>query len=66
VLTRQAVKASRFVTRRSSHIFWTVDSQMAVRLSALGPDRLTPQEDSWYSFLVEPEPTPGPQYGWKD
>jgi hypothetical protein len=26
----------------------------------------TPQEDSWYSFLLEAEPTPGAQCGWKD
>jgi hypothetical protein len=25
----------------------------------------TPQEDSWYSFLLEAESTPGPQCGWK-
>jgi hypothetical protein len=26
----------------------------------------TPQEDSWYSFLLEAASTPGPQSGWKD
>jgi hypothetical protein len=26
----------------------------------------TPQEDSWYSFLLEAESIPGPQCGWKD
>jgi hypothetical protein len=26
----------------------------------------TPQEDAWYSFLLEAESTPGPQCGWKD
>jgi hypothetical protein len=26
----------------------------------------TPQEDSWYSFLLEAESTPGPKCGWKD
>jgi hypothetical protein len=25
-----------------------------------------PPEDSWYSFLLEAESTPGPQCGWKD
>jgi hypothetical protein len=25
----------------------------------------TPQEDSWYSFLLEAESTPGPVCGWK-
>jgi hypothetical protein len=26
----------------------------------------TPQEDPWYSFLLEADSTPGPQCGWKD
>jgi hypothetical protein len=26
----------------------------------------TPQEDFWYSFLLEAESTPGPYCGWKD
>jgi hypothetical protein len=26
----------------------------------------TPQEDSWYSFLLEAESIPGPWCGWKD
>jgi hypothetical protein len=30
------------------------------------PAALYPQEDSWYSFLLEGEPTSGPQWGWKD
>jgi hypothetical protein len=25
----------------------------------------TPQEDFWYSFLLQAEPIPGPQCGWK-
>jgi hypothetical protein len=25
-----------------------------------------PQEDSWYSFLLETESNPGPYCGWKD
>jgi hypothetical protein len=32
---------------------------MAVRLSALRAGRAFPQEDSWYSFLLEAESTPG-------
>jgi hypothetical protein len=28
--------------------------------------RSTPQKDSWYSFLLEAESTPGPQCVWKD
>jgi hypothetical protein len=27
---------------------------------------LYPQDDFWYSFLLEAESTPGPQCGWKD
>jgi hypothetical protein len=34
---------------------------LARRLAALYP-----QEDSWYSFLLEAESTPGPYCGWKD
>jgi hypothetical protein len=40
---------------------------MAVMLSALRVGRaLTPQEDSYYSLLLEAEPNPEPQYGLKD
>jgi hypothetical protein len=35
----QAVKAHMFVRRRGSHIFYTIASQMAVRLSALRAGR---------------------------
>jgi hypothetical protein len=28
--------------------------------------RFTPQESSWYSFLLEAGSTTGPQCGWKD
>jgi hypothetical protein len=31
---------------------------MVVRLSAHAPAALYPQEDSWYSFLLEAESTP--------
>jgi hypothetical protein len=30
------------------------------------PAALCSQEDYWYSFLLEPESTPGPLCGWKD
>jgi hypothetical protein len=33
---------------------------MAVRLSAPRASRTYPQEDSWYSILLEAESTPGP------
>jgi hypothetical protein len=28
--------------------------------------RFTLEEDPWYSFLLEPESTPGPKCGWKN
>jgi hypothetical protein len=37
-----------------------IGTQMAVRLSALRAGRPLPKEDSWYSFLLEAELTPGP------
>jgi hypothetical protein len=30
------------------------------------PAALYPQEDSWYTFLLEAELTSGPNCGWKD
>jgi hypothetical protein len=38
----QAMKAQRVVRRRGSHIFYTIVSQMAVRLSALRAGRPLP------------------------
>jgi hypothetical protein len=43
----------------------TIGSQTAVRLSDLSAGRLYPQEDPWYSFLLEAESTPEPQCGLK-
>jgi hypothetical protein len=40
------------------------DSGKVVSLTRRPP--FTSQEDSWYSFLLEAESTPVPQYGWKD
>jgi hypothetical protein len=37
-----------------------------VRLSALDTGRLYPKRYSWYSFLLEAEPNPGPLGGRKD
>jgi hypothetical protein len=63
----QAVEALRVVRGWVSHNFQTFGSQMAVRLSALRAGGFfTPQENSWYSFLLEAESTPGPWCGWKD
>jgi hypothetical protein len=33
---------------------------------SLTPAALCPQEDSWYSFLLEAESTQGPRCGWRD
>jgi hypothetical protein len=52
------MKAHWVVRRRGSNIFQTIDSQMAVRLSVPRAGRPLPQEDSWYSFLLEAESTP--------
>jgi hypothetical protein len=44
------------VRDRGSHIFHTIGSQMALKLSALRAGRPyppPPQEDSWYSFLLD-------------
>jgi hypothetical protein len=30
------------------------------------PASLYPQENSWYSFLLEVKSTPGPYFSWKD
>jgi hypothetical protein len=48
-LKKQAMEVKRVVTRRG------YGSQMAVRFSDFKP-----QEDSWYSFLLEVESTCGP------
>jgi hypothetical protein len=37
---QQAVKAHKIVRRRGSHIFWTIDLHMEVRLLALRAGRL--------------------------
>jgi hypothetical protein len=49
-----AVKAHRIVRRRGSHIF----SRQSAHRWRRPP--FTPQEDSWYSFLLEAVSTPGP------
>jgi hypothetical protein len=60
----QAVEVHRVVRHRGSHIFQTIGSQMAVRLPA-APVALYPQEDLWYSFLLEADSTPGLLCCWK-
>jgi hypothetical protein len=57
----QAVEAHKVVGRRESHIF---SKQSTHRwrwvCQPYAPVALYPQEDSWYSFLLESESTPGP------
>jgi hypothetical protein len=48
------VEAHGVVRRRGSLIFWTIGSQMAVRLSFYAPAAFYLKEDSSYSFLLEP------------
>jgi hypothetical protein len=61
------VEAHRIVRRRGSHIFLDsrfTDGGEVVKNYALAV--LYPQEDSWYSFLLEAESNLGSQCGWKD
>jgi hypothetical protein len=53
-------------TSRLPHLLysWLTDGGEAASLTHRSP--FTPQEDSWYSFLLEAELTPGPYCGWKD
>jgi hypothetical protein len=52
------MEAHNVVRRRGSHICYKIGSQTAVRLSASRAGRpLLPQEDFWYSFLLDSEPT---------
>jgi hypothetical protein len=58
---QHATEDHKVMKRRDSHIFHTIGSEMAVRLSALRSGRpLLSQEDTSYSFLLEAESTPGP------
>jgi hypothetical protein len=49
-----------YETSRLTHFLdnWLIDGGEVVSLTRRSP--LTPQEDSWYSFLLEAESTPGP------
>jgi hypothetical protein len=53
------MEAHRVVRRRGSHIFYTISSKMAVRLSALRAGRTFSPQESWYSFLLEVVSTQG-------
>jgi hypothetical protein len=52
------VEASTFSTQSVHRWRWSCQPY--------APAALYSQEDSWYSFLLEAESTPGPRYGWKD
>jgi hypothetical protein len=57
-----AIKGRKVVRRRGSHIFIVsrlTDGGEVVSLTRR-PAVLYPQEDSWYSFVLEAESTPGP------
>jgi hypothetical protein len=56
---QQTMEAHRVLRRRGSHIFWTIGSQMDVRLSLVRQPPSTSHKDSWYSFLLEAESTSG-------
>jgi hypothetical protein len=58
----QAEEAHRAVRRRrGSHILdrWLTDGGEVVSFTRKPPFTPPPQEDSWYSFLLEAESTPG-------
>jgi hypothetical protein len=46
-------------TFRLPHFFFATGSKMVVRMSPLHQLPFTPQEDSWYSFLLEAESPQG-------
>jgi hypothetical protein len=63
---KQAVEAHRVLRGRGSHIFSRQTAHRWRRGCQLyAPAVLSPQEDSWYSFLLEAKLTPRPQYCWK-
>jgi hypothetical protein len=56
LIMQQTGKARKVVNRLGSLIFWTVGSQMALRLSSLSADRAFPNKVIfWYSFLLKVE-----------
>jgi predicted metal-dependent RNase len=62
---QQADEAHRVLRRLGSYIFKTqLRDGGVVRLTH--QPRFTPQEVSWYSFLLETESTPRPECSWKE
>jgi hypothetical protein len=52
--------------RLSHFLVFRQSAHMAVMFQPYTPATLYPQEDSWYSFLLEAELTPKPLCRWKD
>jgi hypothetical protein len=62
----QAVEALRVARSWGSHIFRHSAHRWRQGCQLHSPAAFYPQEDSWYTFRLEPESTPGPYCGWKD
>jgi hypothetical protein len=60
VFPAQAVEALRVVRDWGSHIFRHSAHRWRWGCQSYAPAAHYPQEDSWYSFLLEAESTPGP------
>jgi hypothetical protein len=56
----QAVESLRVVGGRGSHILRHSAHRWRKGCQPYAPAAFYPQEDSWYSFLLEAELTPGP------
>jgi hypothetical protein len=53
---------------KTSRLPHFLDNRLAAGGEVVSLTRRPPfshQKDSWYSFLLEAEPTPGPECGWK-
>jgi hypothetical protein len=60
VIPVQAVEALRVAGGSGSHIFRQSARRWRQGCQPYAPAAFYPQEDSWYSFLLEAESTPGP------
>jgi hypothetical protein len=59
VIPVEAVEAVRVARSWGFHIFRNSAHRWRQGCQAYAPDAFYPQEDSWYSFLLEAESTPG-------